>query len=87
MMFSATFPKPARDLAKEHLKHDHIRIRVGRAGSSHISIKQDVIFVEPAAERQAILDLSMAAPPPDASKLNPILTSNVPKYYPESLPY
>ncbi|KAE9370611.1 DEAD-domain-containing protein [Stipitochalara longipes BDJ] len=63
LMFSATFPKFARDLAKEHLAHDHVRIRVGRAGSSHINIKQDVIFVLPQAKRQALFDLLMSAPP------------------------
>jgi ATP-dependent RNA helicase DDX3X len=62
-MFSATFPKIARDLAKEHLAHDHVRIRVGRAGSSHVNIKQDVIFVEAHAKRTALFDLLMSAPP------------------------
>jgi ATP-dependent RNA helicase DDX3X len=57
MMFSATFPKMARDLAKEHLAHDHIRIRVGRAGSSHVNIMQKVVFVEPSMKRQALIDL------------------------------
>ena len=42
MMFSATFPKEARQLAKEYLANDHIRIRVGRAGSSHMNIQQKV---------------------------------------------
>ena len=42
MMFSATFPKEARQLAKEYLANDHIRIRVGRAGSSHMNIHQKV---------------------------------------------
>ena len=42
MMFSATFPKDARALAKAYLADDHIRIRVGRAGSSHQNIKQTV---------------------------------------------
>ncbi|KAH8776950.1 P-loop containing nucleoside triphosphate hydrolase protein [Hyaloscypha finlandica] len=63
LMFSATFPKIARDLAKEHLAHDHVRIRVGRAGSSHVNIKQDVIFVEAHAKRTALFDLLMSAPP------------------------
>ncbi|KAN0106257.1 DEAD domain containing protein [Hyaloscypha variabilis] len=63
LMFSATFPKNARDLAKEHLAHDHVRIRVGRAGSSHVNIKQDVVFVEAHAKRQALFDLLMSAPP------------------------
>jgi ATP-dependent RNA helicase DDX3X len=63
LMFSATFPKMARDLAKEHLAHDHVRVRVGRAGSSHLNIKQDVVFVEAHAKRQALFDLLMSAPP------------------------
>ena len=42
MMFSATFPKKARELAREYLGDDHIRIRVGRAGSTHLNIKQNV---------------------------------------------
>ena len=42
MMFSATFPKEARALAKEYMSSDHIRIRVGRAGSSHMNIVQKV---------------------------------------------
>ncbi len=37
MMFSATFPKTARALAKEFMAHDHVRVRVGRAGSTHLS--------------------------------------------------
>ncbi|KAJ8070368.1 hypothetical protein OCU04_000746 [Sclerotinia nivalis] len=63
MMFSATFPKMARDIAKEHLAHDHVRIRVGRAGSSHANIKQDIIYVEPASKRQALYDLLLSTPP------------------------
>ncbi len=42
MMFSATFPKDARAVAKEYMAKDHIRIRVGRAGSSHINVTQKV---------------------------------------------
>lgn len=63
MLYSATFPKIARDIAKNHLAHEHVRIRVGRAGSSHINIKQDVIFVEAPQKRQALLDLLMSKPP------------------------
>ena len=36
---------------------------VGRAGSTHSNIKQDVVFVEPAAKRKALFDLLMSAPP------------------------
>lgn len=63
MMFSATFPKIARDLATQHLAHDHVRIRVGRAGSSHQNIKQEIIYVEPSMKKQAVFDLLMSAPP------------------------
>lgn len=42
MMFSATFPKEARAVAREYMSKDHIRIRVGRAGSSHMNIVQKV---------------------------------------------
>lgn len=63
MLFSATFPKSARDLAKEHLAHAHVRIRVGRAGSSHMNIKQDVVFVESSMKRRAVMDLLFATPP------------------------
>ena len=42
MMFSATFPKDARAMAKEYMADDHIRIRVGRAGSSHVNVEQNV---------------------------------------------
>ena len=41
-MFSATFPKDARTLAKEYMATDHIRIRVGRAGSAHVNVEQNV---------------------------------------------
>lgn len=37
MMFSATFPKEARALAREFMATDHVRIRVGRVGSTHLS--------------------------------------------------
>ena len=42
MMFSATFPKDARVLAKEYMAEDFIRIRVGRAGSTHANVSQNV---------------------------------------------
>ncbi|RDW67672.1 hypothetical protein BP6252_09068 [Coleophoma cylindrospora] len=63
LLYSATFPKTARDIAKNHLAHEHVRIRVGRAGSSHVNIKQDIVFVESSLKRQALLDLLMSKPP------------------------
>lgn len=63
MLFSATFPKAARDLAKTHLADNHVRLRVGRAGSTHANIKQDVVWVEPYLKKQACLDLLNSVPP------------------------
>lgn len=63
MLFSATFPKSARDLARTHLAESHVRLRVGRAGSSHENIKQEVIYVEPPMKRQALYDLILSLDP------------------------
>ena len=40
MMFSATFSKDLRALAKNFLATDFVRIRIGRAGSTHVNVKQ-----------------------------------------------
>lgn len=63
MLFSATFPKAARDLARTHLADNHVRLRVGRAGSTHANIKQDIVWVEPYLKKQACLDLLNTVPP------------------------
>jgi ATP-dependent RNA helicase DDX3X len=63
MFFSATFPKPVRDLAKNHLAVDHVRLRVGRAGSTHENIKQSVILTDPALKKKALFDLLQSLPP------------------------
>ena len=43
MMFSATFPKEARKLARVLLTSNYIRIRVGRAGgTAHLNVTQNV---------------------------------------------
>ncbi|KAJ6789840.1 hypothetical protein PWT90_07048 [Aphanocladium album] len=56
-LFSATFPKEARDLAKEHLAAAHVRFRVGRAGSTTENIKQIVVKTEPHEKRNVLLQL------------------------------
>ena len=47
MLFSATFAKESRQLARAYLDDQHIRIRIGRAGSSHKNVRQDVRLVLP----------------------------------------
>lgn len=42
MMFSATFNKACRQLARKFLTEDHVRVRIGRPGSAHINVDQNV---------------------------------------------
>ena len=63
LMFSATFPKSAQKLAKLYMEDDYVRIRVGRIGSTHTNIKQDIVWVDGAAKRQALYDLLFSLPP------------------------
>lgn len=56
-LFSATFPKAARDLAKEHLSAAHVRFRVGRAGSTTENIKQVILPTERGEKRDTLLRL------------------------------
>ncbi|KAL9005763.1 MAG: hypothetical protein Q9188_001475 [Gyalolechia gomerana] len=63
LFFSATFNKQARIVAKKYMSIDHVRIRVGRAGSSHNNIIQKVIYATPDKKRDALWDLLMSMPP------------------------
>lgn len=63
MMFSATFPPAARKLAREYMKESYIRIRVGRAGSTHQNIQQNVVYVEENRKKDALFDLLFSVPP------------------------
>lgn len=63
MLFSATFPTAIRKLAKTHLAENYLRIRVGRIGSTHENIKQDIIFVEPSMKKTALFDLIASLEP------------------------
>ncbi|KAF4452406.1 hypothetical protein F53441_4752 [Fusarium austroafricanum] len=56
-LFSATFPKAARDLAKNYLAASHVRFRVGRAGSTTANIKQIVLRAENNEKRELLVGL------------------------------
>ncbi|KAF9768402.1 hypothetical protein IL306_014300 [Fusarium sp. DS 682] len=56
-LFSATFPKAARDLAKNYLAASHVRFRVGRAGSTTSNIKQIVLQAEANQKRELLVKL------------------------------
>jgi ATP-dependent RNA helicase DDX3X len=63
MMFSATFSKEARKVAREYMADDVAVIKVGRVGSTHENITQDVIWVEEKVKRDALYDLLFSVPP------------------------
>ncbi|KAL9130039.1 MAG: hypothetical protein Q9217_001684 [Psora testacea] len=63
MMFSATFPKEARAVARTYMAAQHVRIRVGRAGSSHKNITQRMVFVDEPKKRDCLFDLLLSMPP------------------------
>ncbi|KAL6896968.1 P-loop containing nucleoside triphosphate hydrolase protein [Trichoderma evansii] len=56
-LFSATFPKAARDLAKKYLCDSHVRFRVGRAGSTTENIKQMIVEVSREMKNETLLTL------------------------------
>ncbi|KAK8102780.1 ATP-dependent RNA helicase [Apiospora sp. TS-2023a] len=63
MLFSATFPAAVRKLAKTHLAESHVRVRVGRIGSTHGNIKQDIIWVDHTLKKVALVDLLFSLEP------------------------
>ena len=79
LLFSATFDKRLRNLAKEYLQSDYVRIRVGRTGStvSHIVQKvstfnpplsllltlPQIIWVDGHLKQEALYDLIISATP------------------------
>ncbi|SCW03426.1 LAFE_0G10154g1_1 [Lachancea fermentati] len=60
LMFSATFPMDIQHLARDFLK-DYVFLSVGRVGSTSENITQNVLYVEDADKRSALLDLLAAS--------------------------
>ena len=63
MMFSATFTKEARKTARQYMDQNYVRIRVGRSGSTHKNIRQNVVWVDQDRKREAVYDLLLASEP------------------------
>lgn len=59
LMFSATFPKAAREMARAYLSQDYMRIAVGRPGQAHKNIRQVVVYVDQNMKDQATYDFIM----------------------------
>lgn len=45
------------------MEEDYLRIKVGRVGSTHQNIKQDVVYVEERSKDQALHDLIFSGGP------------------------
>lgn len=62
-MFSATFNKSCRELARKYLANDHVRIRIGRAGSAHLNIVQNIVYADEPMKKRCLYDLLLSMPP------------------------
>ena len=64
LMFSATFSREMRALARQYMAQgEDYRLTVGRAGSSHRNIEQDIILVDGNRKLDACYDLLYASDP------------------------
>ncbi|KAF9919630.1 hypothetical protein FBU30_010724 [Linnemannia zychae] len=62
-LFSATFPSNIQVLARDFLKSDYIRIRIGRIGGTTSDITQKVVKVEDYDKEDALIKLLISQPP------------------------
>ncbi|CAG8698850.1 1328_t:CDS:10 [Funneliformis mosseae] len=63
LMYSATFPKPVRKLAKDFLSKDYAFLTVGRVGGTTSDITQKVIYVKEQNKRDCLVELLLKQPP------------------------
>ncbi|KAI7567401.1 DEAD/DEAH box RNA helicase [Hortaea werneckii] len=57
LMFSATFPKQAREMARRYMAEDYTRIRLGRSGAAHKNIRQHILYVDQDQKKECLYDL------------------------------
>ncbi|KIW16052.1 hypothetical protein PV08_06103 [Exophiala spinifera] len=63
LLFSATFPKRLQRLAAKFLDTDHIHVSIGRTGSTHANVKQQVLWADQDKKMRALYDLLISMPP------------------------
>ncbi|KAJ5885076.1 DEAD/DEAH box RNA helicase [Penicillium taxi] len=63
LLFSATFSKACREVACEYLDLDYIGISIGRPGSSHVNVKQQIFYAEREMKDKALYDLILSCHP------------------------
>lgn len=62
-MYSATFPRTVRELAREYLSDYFVNVRVGRLGATTSDITQRVEWVEHQDKQDRLLELLQDQPP------------------------
>ncbi|CEP13816.1 hypothetical protein [Parasitella parasitica] len=63
LMYSATFPKEIRALARDFLKPNYLFLKVGRVGGTTTDITQKVYWVEEQDKRAKVKELLISQPP------------------------
>ncbi|KAK4521539.1 PHO85 cyclin-5 [Mucor velutinosus] len=63
LMYSATFPREIRALARDFLKPNYLFLKVGRIGGTTTDITQKVMWVEEGEKRERVKQLLMSQPP------------------------
>ncbi|KAG0206950.1 hypothetical protein BGX33_007086 [Mortierella sp. NVP41] len=63
LMFSATFPRDIQTLAREFLKEDFCRLRIGRIGGTSSAITQNIVYVEDYEKREQVAHILLTYPP------------------------
>ncbi|KAI7899208.1 P-loop containing nucleoside triphosphate hydrolase protein [Cokeromyces recurvatus] len=63
LMYSATFPKEIRRLARDFLKPNFLFLKVGRVGGTTTDITQKVLWVEEQDKRERVYQLLTSQPP------------------------
>ncbi|KAI7887112.1 DEAD-domain-containing protein [Lichtheimia hyalospora FSU 10163] len=63
LMYSATFPRAIRKLARDFLQPDYLFLKVGRVGGTTSSITQKMLYVEEENKREELRTLLNSQPP------------------------
>lgn len=63
LMYSATFPRAIRKLARDFLKPEYLFLKVGRVGGTTNLITQKVYWVEEEEKRERLKKLLLSQPP------------------------
>ncbi|CAG8778756.1 30008_t:CDS:2, partial [Racocetra persica] len=63
LMFSATFPKSIRNLARDFLANQYVFLTVGRVGGTTSDITQKIMYVEDHKKRDSLVALLLKQPP------------------------